>query len=224
MSADKIRVVIADDHSVVREGIRQVIGQEKDMEVVGEASDGLEALEMARRLGPSVLLLDIAMPGVNGLEAVSLIKETVPSCAVVVLSMYSKESMIHRVLSSGAIGYVLKASPVMDVIQAVRAAHRGEYFLSSKIKAEVVSAYLKSRDEKPVLKGYDLLSEREQQVFRLVAEGNSTNQIAQLLSVSPKTVEKHRTNIMKKLGLRNSMELVKEAIRIGVIDPDLWDM
>ncbi len=220
---EKIKVLIADDHSVVREGIRQILAKEPDMEVVGEASDGLEALDMVRAIRPDVIILDIAMPGVSGLEVVGLIKEIAPQCDVVVLSMHSKESMVHRMLDSGALGYVLKASPVKDVIEAVRSARRGEYFLSSKIRAELVSAYLHSRKEKPPIKGYDLLSEREQQVFRLVAEGNSTNKIADLLSVSPKTVEKHRTNIMKKLGLKDRLDLVKEAIRIGIIDPELWE-
>ncbi|KMY69132.1 hypothetical protein AAU61_06370 [Desulfocarbo indianensis] len=219
----KIRVLIADDHSVVREGIREILNKEPDIEVVGEAADGLEALEMVRAAKPQVVLLDIGMPGISGLEAVSLILETSPECSVVVLTMHSKESMIHRVLDSGALGYVLKASPVSDVIEAVRAANRGEYFLSSKIKAEVVGAYIDSRREKPPVKGYDLLSEREQQIFRLVAEGNSTNQIAEILSVSPKTVEKHRTNIMKKMGLKDRLDLVKMAIRLGIIDTELWE-
>jgi two-component system response regulator NreC len=218
-----IRVIIADDHSVVREGIRQILSNEPDMEVVGEAVDGMEALEMVRMMRPDVIVLDIGMPGASGLEVISLIREVAPECAVVVLTMHSKESMIHRMLDSGALGYVLKASPVLDVIEAVRSANRGEYYLSSKIRAEVVSAYIHSRKEKPPVKGYDLLSEREQQVFSLVAEGNSTNQIAELLSVSPKTVEKHRTNLMKKLCIKNRMELVKEAIRMGIIDPELWD-
>jgi DNA-binding NarL/FixJ family response regulator len=220
---EKTRVIIVDDHTVVREGLRQILAKEQDMEVVGEATDGLEGLEMVRAMKPDVVLLDIAMPGVNGLETVSLMKETMPECAVVVLSMHGKESMIHRMLDSGALGYVLKASPVEDVIKAIRSARRGDYFLSSKIEAEVVSAYLKSRKEKPTVKGYDLLSEREQQVFRLVAEGNSTNKISELLSVSPKTVEKHRTNIMKKMGLKDRLDLIKEAIRIGVINPELWE-
>ena len=220
---EKIKVIIADDHTVVREGIRQILAKEPDIEVVGEAADGMEALEMVRMMMPNVIILDVGMPGVSGLEAIGLIRETAPQCAVVVLTMHSKESMVHRMLDSGALGYVLKASPVVDVIEAVRAANRGEYYLSSKIRAELVSAYLHSRKEKPAVKGYDLLSEREQQVFSLVAEGNSTNRIAELLSVSPKTVEKHRTNVMKKLGIKNRMELVKEAIRMGIIDPELWE-
>lgn len=218
----KIEVLIVDDHSVVREGLRQMLKKEPDMSVVGEASDGLEAIEMARQKQPDVAVLDIGMPGLSGLEAVGLIKEAVPSCQVVVLTMHSKESMIHRVLESGALGYVLKASPVGDVIEAIRSANRGEYFLSSKIKAEVVGAYVLGRREKPPVKGYDLLTEREQQVFRLVAEGNSTNEIAELLSISPKTIEKHRTNIMRKLGLKDRLQLVKMAIKIGIIDPELW--
>ncbi|MCB2188742.1 MAG: response regulator transcription factor [Deltaproteobacteria bacterium] len=220
---EKLRILIVDDHSVVREGIRQILSAEEDMEVVGEASDGLEALEAARAMKPNVVVLDIAMPGISGMEALSLIKETVPQCQIVVLSMHSKESMVHRSLDAGALGYVLKASPSTDVVEAVRAAQRGEYFLSSKIRAEVISAYLQSRDRKPPIKGYDLLSEREQQIFRLVAEGSSTNQIAEVLTVSPKTVEKHRTNIMRKLGLKDRLELVKLAIKIGIVDPDLWE-
>jgi DNA-binding NarL/FixJ family response regulator len=218
-----IRVFIADDHAVMREGLRQILNKEPDLEVVGEAADGLQSLEMIRSLKPRVAILDIAMPGLSGLEAVSLIKKAAPECQVVMLTMHSKESMVHRALDSGALGYVLKASPVSDVIEAVRAVDRGEYFLSSQIKAEVVSAYLHSRAEKPPVKGYDLLSEREQQVFRLVAEGNSTKQIAELLMISPRTVEKHRANIMNNMGLKDRVDLVKQAIKIGILDPDLWD-
>ncbi len=220
---NKIRVLIADDHAVVRSGLRQLMGDQPDLEVVGEAGDGREALEKVKSLKPNVIVLDIAMPGVSGLEAAGLIKEAVPSCQIVVLTMHGKENFVRQVLSSGALAYVLKASPVQDVLAAVRAAHRGEYFLSSKIEAEVVGAYLDHRREAPAVRGYDLLSEREQQIFRLVAEGNSTNQIAEVLCVSPKTVEKHRTNIMKKLGIKDRLDVVKYAVRIGIIDPQLWE-
>ena len=220
---NKIRVLIADDHAVVRSGLRQLMGDQPDLEVVGEAGDGREALEKVKSLKPNVIVLDIAMPGVSGLEAAGLIKEAVPSCQIVVLTMHGKENFVRQVLSSGALAYVFKASPVQDVLAAVRAAHRGEYFLSSKIEAEVVGAYLDHRREAPAVRGYDLLSEREQQIFRLVAEGNSTNQIAEVLCVSPKTVEKHRTNIMKKLGLKDRLDVVKYAVRIGIIDPQLWE-
>ena len=218
-----MRILIADDHAIVREGLRQLLNSQRDMEVAGEAQDGREALEKAKSLRPDVTILDIAMPGLSGLEAVRLIKEAVPHTQIVVLSMHEKEAYVHQVFASGALAYVLKASPSTDVLEAIRAAHRGEYFLSSKIKAEVIGRYLESRKEKPAVRGYDLLSEREQQVFRLMVEGNSTNQIADVLCVSPKTVEKHRGNVMNKLGIHDLVALVKYAIKVGIIDPELWE-
>lgn len=218
-----MRILIADDHAIVREGLTQLLNSQPDMEVAGEAQDGREALEKAKSLRPDVTILDIAMPRLSGLEAVRLIKEAVPHSQIVVLSMHDKEAYVHQVFASGALAYVLKASPSSDVLAAIRAAHRGEYFLSSKIKAEVIGRYLESRKEKPAVRGYDLLSEREQQVFRLMVEGNSTNQIADVLCVSPKTVEKHRGNVMNKLGIHDLVALVKYAIKIGIIDPELWE-
>ncbi len=218
-----MRILVADDHAIVREGLRQLLNNQRDMEVVGEAEDGLEAIKKAKSLRPDVTVLDIAMPRLSGLEAVRLIKEAVPNIQIVVLSMHKKEAYVHQVLDAGALGYVLKASPSSDVLEAIRAVHRGEYFLSSKIRAEVIGTYLKSRREKPAVRGYDLLSEREQQVFRLIVEGNSTNQIADVLCVSPKTVEKHRANVMKKLGIHDVVAMVKYAIKIGIIDPELWE-
>ncbi len=218
-----MRVLLADDHAIVREGLRQLLNSQRDMEVVGEAEDGREALEKAKSLRPDVTLLDIAMPRLSGLEAVRLIKEAVPNIQIVVLSMHKKEAYVHQVLDAGALGYVLKASPSSDVLEAIRAVYRGEYFLSSKIRAEVIGTYLENRRKRPAVRGYDLLSDREQQVFRLIVEGNSTNQIADVLCVSPKTVEKHRANVMKKLGIHDVVAMVKYAIKIGIIDPELWE-
>ncbi|MBW2195775.1 MAG: response regulator transcription factor [Deltaproteobacteria bacterium] len=217
-----MRVLLADDHAIVREGLKQVLDDQQDMEVVGEASDGVEALEKAKSLRPDIVLLDIAMPRLSGLEAVGLIKDAVPDVRIVVLSMHKKEAYVHQVFTSGALGYVLKASPNSEVLEAIRAARRGEYFLSSKIRADVIGAYLESRKERPAVRGYDLLSEREQQVFRLVVEGSSTKKIADVLCVSPKTVEKHRANVMKKLDIHDLVGMVKYAVKIGVVDPDLW--
>ncbi|OEU44250.1 MAG: hypothetical protein BBJ60_11955 [Desulfobacterales bacterium S7086C20] len=217
-----MRVLLADDHAIVREGLKQVLDDQQDMEVVGEASDGVEALEKAKSLRPDIVLLDIAMPRLSGLEAVGLIKDAVPDVRIVVLSMHKKEAYVHQVFTSGALGYVLKASPNSEVLEAIRAARRGEYFLSSKIRADVIGAYLESRKERPTVRGYDLLSEREQQVFRLVVEGSSTKKIADVLCVSPKTVEKHRANVMKKLDIHDLVGMVKYAVKIGVVDPDLW--
>ncbi|MGC9976852.1 MAG: response regulator transcription factor, partial [Syntrophales bacterium] len=159
----------------------------------------------------------------SGLEVISLIREASNATQVVVLSMHTKETYVQQVLASGALGYVLKASPSTDILEAIRAARRGEYFLSSRLKAEVIGQYLKTRLAPVAVRGYELLTEREQQVFRLVAQGHSTNEIADILYVCAKTVEKHRTSLMNKLGVHDRMELLKYAIKIGVVDPDLWE-
>lgn len=219
----KIKILIADDHAIVRDGLRQLLSEQTDMEVAGEAQDGKQALEKVRSLHPDVALLDVAMPQLTGLELISLIKESAPKTQIVILSMHTKETYIQQALAAGALGYVLKASPSTDILEAIRAAHRKEYFLSSKLRTEVIGAYAKHKKKSPAATGYDLLSEREQQVFRLVAQGNSTGQIGEILCVSPKTVEKHRTSIMSKLGVHDRLGLMKYAIKIGVVDPDLWE-
>ena len=219
----KIRILIADDHAIVRDGLRQLLSGQADMEVAGEAEDGREALKKVKTLHPDVILLDIAMPRLSGLEVISLIREASTATQVVVLSMHAKETYVQQVLASGALGYVLKASPSTDILEAIRTANRGEYFLSSRLKAEVIGQYLKTRPAAIAVRGYELLTEREQQVFRLVAQGHSTAQIAEVLCVSAKTVEKHRTSLMNKLGVHDRMELLKYAIKIGVVDPELWE-
>ena len=220
---NKIKILITDDHAIVRDGLRQLLSGQMDMEVVGEAEDGKQCLAKVKNLHPDVTILDIAMPQLTGLEVISLIKESVPKTQIVVLSMHSKETYVRQVLAAGALGYVLKASPSSDILEAIRAAHRGEYFLSSKLRTEVIGSYAKRRVSNQAPSGYDLLSEREQQVFRLVAQGFSTSKIGELLCVSPKTVEKHRTSIMSKLGVHDRLGLMKYAIKIGVVDPDLWE-
>lgn len=218
-----IKILIVDDHAIVRDGMRQLIASQDDMELVGEAPDGVEALKRVKTTNPDVVLLDIALPGMTGLETVGLIKEAKPEVKVVMLSMHSKESYVHQALSAGALGYVLKASSSKDILNALRAAQKNEYFLSSKIRAGVIDAYLTSKKHTPTVRGYDLLTEREQQVFRMVVEGNTTKDIADILCVSAKTIEKHRTSITTKLGVHGRLELLKYAIKIGVVDPDLWD-
>lgn len=215
--------MIADDHEVVREGLRKLLEEQADMEVVGEAQDGMQIVKKVKSIAPDVALIDIAMPQLSGLEAVRLIKEAAPGTQVVLLSMHEKDAYVHQALSSGALGYVLKASPTSDVLEAIRTAHRGEYFLSSKINTQIISTYLKNQKETTTLRGYDLLSEREQQVFRLLVEGRSTSEIADVLYISSKTVEKHRANIMKKLDIHNMVAMVKYAIKIGIIGPELWE-
>jgi len=217
-----VRVLLADDHVIVREGLKKLLDGEPDITVVGEAADGIEALEKAKALRPDIVLLDITMPRLSGLEAVPLMKEALSNVKIVVLSMHKREAYVHQVFSSGALGYVLKASSSDEILEAVRTVFRGEYFLSSKIRSDVINVYLKSDREKPVVRGYDLLSEREQQVFRLVVEGNSTDTIADILCISPKTVEKHRASVMKKLDIHDVLGLIKYAVKVGIVDPELW--
>ncbi len=220
---DVINVVIADDHSVVREGLRKLIEEQPDMKVLDTADDGMKAVKKVKTLRPNVALLDIQMPELNGLEAVALIRESVPETQVVLLSMHKKDAYVHQALTAGAKGYILKASPTSDVLEAIRSVHRGEYYLSSKINSKLIMNFLKSRNEKPPVSGYDLLSEREQQVFRLLVEGKSSVEIADILCISAKTVEKHRANTMKKLDIHNMVAMVKYAIKIGLIGPELWE-
>jgi two-component system response regulator NreC len=218
-----MRIMISDDHEIVREGLKQLLSCQEDMEVVGEAQDGRETITKVKSFRPDVLLLDITMPHLNGLETLWMIKEAMPDLSVVVFSMHKKEAYVHQALAAGALGYVLKASPGTEVLAAIRAAYRGEYFLSHKINAAVISTYLETQKTAPPACGYDTLSEREQQVFRLMVEGNTTKQIADLLYVSPKTVEKHRANLMKKLDVHDLVAMIKYAIKINIIDPEHWD-
>lgn len=218
----KIKILIADDHAIVREGLKLLFSDQKDLEVIGEAEDGKQALEKVKVIRPDVILLDIAMPQLNGLEVISLIKKLELKTQIVVLSMHSKETYVQQVLAAGALGYVLKASPSSDILEAIRAAYRNEYFLSSKLRTEVICAYAKRQGNSHVQGSYDLLSEREQQVFRLIVQGHSTDHIADVLCISAKTVAKHRASIMNKLDIHDRFKLLKFAIKIGVVDPELW--
>lgn len=219
----KISVFVADDHSVVREGLRQMLVKSRGLELVGEAADGEAAVKEIRRLQPDVAILDIAMPMVSGLECIPLLKNDSPGTAIVVLSMFAREMYVHQALAAGALGYVLKTAPLTEVLEAVRMVAQGKYFMSREINSELIRGYLKHEDRKSAESSrYDLLSDREQQIFRLVIEGNPTKNIAELLCLSPKTVEKHRSNISKKIGMSDPLAMLKFAMKIGVADPDLW--
>ncbi len=218
-----IRILIVDDHDLIRNGLRQLIRTQSDMEVVGEAGDGVEALEAARHLRPDVILLDIAMPRMNGLEAAPLLRDACPRSQIVILSMYEKEAYTREALAVGIKGYVLKGSPSRDVLKAIRVVHSGDYFFGSRIPADEIRLLVdKPAGGGSALTDFAQLSEREQQVFKLLVEGNTLSQIADILCVSYKTAEKHRGSISRKLGISNPVEMVKYAVRLGLVDADFW--
>ncbi|MDP1989826.1 MAG: response regulator transcription factor [Syntrophales bacterium] len=216
-----IRILIADDHAVLREGLRQLLSLQGDFEVVGEAVDGVETLEKVRSLKPDILLLDIAMPRMDGLEALTLVRESVPETRVVILSMFEKEAFTQEALRRGAFGYVLKGAPSSEMLDAIRCAHAGGYFLSHSIQAAVINGYLAGRQERTP-STYDHLTDREKEVFSLVIHGNATAQIGEILCISGKTVEKHRANIVHKLGTTSIVDMIKFAVRHGILDLETW--
>jgi len=218
----RIRVFLADDHEIMREGLKLLLAPQSDLEIVGEAVDGVDAMEQLRRLQPEVIVLDIAMPRLNGLDTIPLLKMCAPDCKIVILSAYEKEAFIHEALKAGAHAYVIKGAPSRELLEAIRAAARDRSYLSDQVQKEVIRGYLNNHQQKPAVPGFDTLSEREQQVFRLLVEGNNGQQIADLLCISTKTVDKHRAAIVRKTGLDNPVRMAQYAIRTGLLDPDLW--
>jgi two-component system response regulator NreC len=214
---DKIRVLLADDHTILRDGIRSLLEDEPDMVVIGEAEDGRMAVRMASQLEPDVILMDIAMPLLNGLEATRQIKQCCPNVKVLILSMYENEEYIRQVLASGAMGYILKDAAARDLLGAIRAVQNGEAVLSPAITRLVIEDYLRWGDLNTTQVS-DGLSQREREVLQLIAEGYTNKQIAEILSISIKTVQTHRANIMSKLDLHDRGELIKYAIQKKIIE------
>jgi two-component system response regulator NreC len=214
---EKIRVLIADDHAIVREGAWRLLNAQPDMEVVGEAQDGREVLPKALELKPDVVVLDISMPGLTGLDLVPMLRQSLPATQIAVLSVHNKEAFVQQILHSGALAYVLKTSPTADLLAAIRAVHQGEYYLSAKVRAEVIGSYLRQPLNDQGQSGYAKLSEREQQVFRLVAKGHTNRETADILFLSPRTVEKYRAQAMQKLGLKDLVEVIHYAIEHGIV-------
>jgi len=216
MRVKKIRVLLAEDHTIVRQGISALLRSEPDIAVVGEAADGLEALELAKKLIPDVVLMDIAMRNLNGLEATRKIKKLFPHTKVLVLTMYDNEEWIFQILKVGASGYLIKDSAMTELTSAIRAVHQGDSYLSPSISKKVIDEYIRKAEmgEKGGLE--DLLSGREREILQLIAEGHSVPQIASLLCISKKTVEAHKNHIMEKLNIRDKVGLVKYAIRTGL--------
>lgn len=215
--SEVIKVLIADDHAIVREGAYRLLNAQPDMEVVGEAQNGYETLEKARKLKPDVVVLDISMPQLSGLDLVPLLKEALPETQIVMLSVHIKEAFVKQTLSSGALAYVLKTSPTTDLLQAIRAVYQGDFFLSAKVRTEVINSYLCQShiEEKEI--GYALLSMKEQQIFRMVAEGKTSREIATVMNLSPRTVEKYRASAMQKLNLKDLVEVIYYAFQHGIV-------
>lgn len=211
----KIRVMIVDDHALVREGIMALLKLYDDVEVVGEASDGVEAIANAEKLKPDVILMDIAMPGLGGLEATMEIKKRSPDVRVLVLSQYDDKEYVSRFLKANVSGYLLKRAVGGELITAIRAVARGECYLHSAVASRVIDGYIGKTIEAP--DPYDLLTDREKQVLKLVAEGHTQKEIASILGISVKTAVAHNTNICEKLGLHLKAELIKFAIQKGII-------
>jgi two-component system response regulator NreC len=215
---NKVRVLIVDDHAIVRDGVRMILEAQPDIEVVGEASDGREALEAARRLSPGVVLLDIAMPGMNGLEATAAIRQNLPDVQVLILTMHEDYEYFFEVLRAGASGYVLKGASSDDLVSAIRAVHQGGVYLHPAVAKNLVSDYVKRMEPGEDRARYDGLSDRERQVLKLVAEGKTSRQIAEELFLSVNTVQTHRAHIMEKLGLHNRTDLIRYAFRKGLVE------
>jgi DNA-binding NarL/FixJ family response regulator len=213
----KIRVLIADDHAILRDGIRALLKLSEDIEVVGEAADGHAAVEQCRRLDPDVVLMDIAMPGLGGLEATLQIKKEKPRTKILVLTQYDDREYMRRFLKAGVAGYVLKKAAGSELTAAIRAAHRGGLVLDPDVARQAMEEYRVQSASDEAADPYDTLTDREKQVLKLVAEGRSNKEIAQLLNISVKTAMTHREHLMEKLDLHSRTELIKFALRKGVI-------
>ena len=212
-----IRVLLADDHKLMRAGLRLVVDQQPDLSVVGEADDGRQAVELAKSLKPNVVVMDIGMPNLNGIEAARQIGEIDPNAAVVMLSMHSDESYVLRALSAGARAYLLKDSATTDLVQAIHAVAEGKSFFSPAVSKVLLQDYMRKLRRSGAEDSYDLLSPREREVLQLVAEGKSNKEVAGLLNLSVYTVETHRAKIMQKLDLKGVPELILYAVRKGII-------
>ncbi|MFD8525241.1 response regulator [Streptomyces capillispiralis] len=212
------RILLADDHALVRRGVRLILDGEPDLTVVAEAADGVEALEQAREHRPDLAVLDIAMPRLTGLQAARELSRTLPDTRILVLTMYDNEQFFFEALAAGASGYVLKSVADRDLVEACRATMRGEPFLYPGAVNALIHHYLDLAREGRSLPA-KAITDREEQILKLVAEGHTSQQIAGLLVISPKTVERHRANLLAKLGLKDRLALTRYAIRVGLIEP-----
>jgi DNA-binding NarL/FixJ family response regulator len=222
--ADRKKILIVDDHPFFRAGLKSFLMTDPSFEVIGEAGDGKGALRLAKAFKPDLVLLDISLPDKNGIEVTRDLKALFPDIGIMIVSMHSRIDYITEALKAGALGYVVKDSASERLVEGLETIARGDYFLDSSLSSKVVERLLGSptKEAKIINQKYANLSSREEQVLRLLAEGHSTKDIAGKLFISPKTVENHRANIMEKLDLHSTLDLIRYAVKIGLIDPDLW--
>lgn len=213
----RIRILLADDHTVVRDGLRSLLEREPDMEVVAEAADGREAVQMAMQHAPAVAMIDVAMPVMNGIESARRIAAEAPGTNILMLSMHQDESYVLRALKAGAKGYLLKDSPRADVLEAVRAVARGRSFMSRKLSRMLQEDYVRELEARGLEDSYDLLTAREREILQLLAEGRTNKEVANLLNISLTTVETHRGHILQKLSLHSTPDLILYAVRKRIV-------
>jgi two-component system response regulator NreC len=217
VKGSKLRILLADDHTLLRQGLRKILQERPDWEVVAEAGDGRDAVRQTLDVQPDIAILDIGMPLLNGIEATRQIVRRLPDIHILILSMHANEAYIIQALKAGAKGYLLKDSADTDLIRGVAAVASGKSFFSPAVAKVMLDDYVRHLTEKGIADRFDSLSEREREIFQLVAEGHSNKEIAELLSVSPTTIETHRAHILHKLDVHNTAELVLYAVRRGVI-------
>ena len=218
MNDRTITVFLADDHTIVRQGLAKLLEAEPHFKVVGEAENGRQAVSMVRALKPEIVIMDISMPVLNGIEATRLIKKSCPRTKVIILSMHTHDRYIDELINLGVSGYLLKDSTGSDIIQAISAAVKGDTYLSPSISRRVIQDYLYLKKKSPQEDLYGKLSNREREVFQMIAEGHSTKEISDILCISPSTVKTHRANIMEKLQFVNISQLIQFAIHLGIVD------
>jgi len=213
----KIRILLADDHRIVREGFRALLQAQPDFEIIGETGDGLDAVRLVEQHKPQVLVLDLMMPGLNGLEVARQVTQRVPRTRIVVLSMHANEAYVLEALKNGACAYVLKDATAAELVRAVREAHAGRRYLSPPLSEPAIDRYIQRARTSDSLDLYDTLTNREREVLQLASEGHTNAEIATRLFISPRTVETHRANVMHKLGLRSQTDLVRYALQRGIV-------
>lgn len=218
MADGPIKIFLADDHTIVRQGLAKLLEAESDLEVIGEAEDGREAVNKVRDLKPDIVIMDIAMPLLNGIEATRQIKKISPQTKIIILSMHSHDRYISELIGLGASGYLLKDSTGVEIIKAISSAIKGDVYLSPTISRRVIDDYLTLKKTSSREDLYARLSNREREVFQMIAEGRSTKEVSDILCVSPSTVKTHRANIMEKLKIENISQLIQFAIRLGIVD------